>query len=294
MMTLRQALERAAEKGVAIAHFNISDAVTLKAIFEVASTLSLAEPEKIPVIIGLSEGERDFLGVHEAVALVKELREDHDYPIYLNADHTHSFEKIKEAVDAGFDAVIFDGGKLPLDENIEQTKGAVEYAHKKNPNVIVEGEMGYIGSGSEVLKEVPKGAAVTENDITKVDEAVRFVKETGVDMFSPAVGNIHGMFKDAPNPRLFIDRIIEIKKAVGIPLVLHGGSGIQDEDFIAAIKGGMNVIHISTEIRRAWREGVEEGLKSQPDEVAPAKIMAPALKDMKAIIEKRLRLFNLI
>lgn len=293
-MTLRQALERAAEKGVAIAHFNISDAVTLKAIFEVASTLSLAEPEKIPVIIGLSEGERDFLGVHEAVALVKELREDHDYPIYLNADHTHSFEKIKEAVDAGFDAVIFDGGKLPLDENIEQTKGAVEYAHKKNPNVIVEGEMGYIGSGSEVLKEVPKGAAVTENDITKVDEAVRFVKETGVDMFSPAVGNIHGMFKDAPNPRLFIDRIIEIKKAVGIPLVLHGGSGIQDEDFIAAIKGGMNVIHISTEIRRAWREGVEEGLKSQPDEVAPAKIMAPALKDMKAIIEKRLRLFNLI
>jgi len=294
MMTLRQALERAAEKGVAIAHFNISDAVTLKAIFEVASTLSLAEPEKIPVIIGLSEGERDFLGVHEAVALVKELREDHDYPIYLNADHTHSFEKIKEAVDAGFDAVIFDGGKLPLDENIEQTKGAVEYAHKKNPNVIVEGEMGYIGSGSEVLKEVPKGAAVTENDITKVDEAVRFVKETGVDMFSPAVGNIHGMFKDAPNPRLFIDRIIEIKKAVGIPLVLHGGSGIQDEDFIAAIKGGMNVIHISTEIRRAWREGVEEGLKSQPDEVAPAKIMAPALKDMKAVIEKRLRLFNLI
>lgn len=295
MKTLRESLQWAAEHQVAIGHFNITDAVTLRAIFEVASELSVGQEDKIPVIIGVSEGERDFLGVNEAAALVKEIREKHDYPIYLNADHTHSIEKIKEAVEAGFDAVLFDGGKLPLEENIELTKEVVDYVRRVNPEIIVEGEMGYIGSGSSLLKELPKGAALTEASITKAEEAARFVVETGVDMLAPAVGNVHGMLKDAPNPRLFIDRIIEIKKSTnGIPLVLHGGSGTQDEDFLAAIKAGVNVIHISTEIRKAWREGVEEGLKTQPDEVSPAKLLTPALKDMKLVIEKRLRLFNLI
>lgn len=295
MMSLREALKWAEEKQVAIGHFNITDAVTLRAIFEVASELSIGLDEKIPVVIGVSEGERDFLGVHEAAALVKELRDNHDYPIYLNADHTHSIAKIKEAVEAGFDAVLFDGGKLPLEENIELTKEVVDYVRSVNPEIIVEGEMGYIGSGSNILKELPKGAALTEKDITNSEEAARFIKETGVDMLAPAVGNIHGMFSNSPNPRLFINRIIEIKAATNnIPLVLHGGSGTADEDFLAAIKAGVNMIHISTEIRKAWREGVEEGLKTQPDEVAPAKLLAPALKDMKAVIEKRLRLFNLI
>lgn len=295
MQTLREALKWAHDKQVAIGHFNITDAVTLRAIFEVASELSIGLDEKIPVIIGVSEGERDFLGVSEAAALVKEIREKHDYPIYLNADHTHSIVKIKEAVEAGFDAVLFDGGKLPLEENIELTKEVVAYVRRVNPEIVVEGEMGYIGSGSTILKELPKGAALTEDSITSAEQAARFVEETGVDMLAPAVGNIHGMLKDAPNPRLFIDRIIEIKKSTNdIPLVLHGGSGTQDEDFLAAIKAGVNVIHISTEIRKAWREGVEEGLKSQPDEVSPAKLLAPALKDMKLVIERRLRLFNLI
>ncbi len=290
--SLRQALKWAADKQVAIGHFNITDAVTLRAIFEVAKELSLGQDEKIPVIIGVSEGEREFLGVGEAVAMVRELAKEHGYPLFINADHTHSLEKIKQAVDAGFDAVLFDGGKLPLDENIEQTKEVVAYARKKNPDIIIEGELGYIGSGSQILKEIPKGAAISEKEITSAEDAVRFVKETGVDMLAPAVGNIHGMLKNTPNPHLFIDRIVAIKKAVGIPLVLHGGSGTPDEDFVAAIKAGVNIIHISTEIRKAWREGVEEGLKTQPDEVAPAKLLAPALNDMKAVIEKRLRLFN--
>jgi ketose-bisphosphate aldolase len=294
MKTLRQALAWAQEKQVAIGHFNITDAVTLRAIFEVAKELSLAQDEKIPVLIGVSEGERDFLGVHEAVVMVRELAKEYDYPLFINADHTHSVERAKEAVDAGFDAVLFDGGKLPFDENVRQTKEVVVYARAKNPSILIEGELGYIGSGSVVRKELPKGAALTENDITKAEEAARFIKETGVDMLAPAVGNIHGMFKDTPDPRLFIDRIIEIKKATGSYLVLHGGSGNIDEDFVAAIKAGVNVIHISTEIRRAWREGVEEGLKTQPDEVSPAKLLAPALKDMKIVIEKRLRLFNAI
>ncbi len=294
MKTLRQALEWASEKQVAIGHFNITDAVTLRAVFEVAKELSLAQAEKIPVIIGVSEGERDFLGIGEAVAMVAELRKEYDYPLFLNADHTKSVARAKEAIDAGFDEVLFDGGKLSLADNVAQTKEVVAYAKQSGREVLIEGELGYIGSGSEVRKELPKGAALTENDITKAEEAAKFVKETGIDLLAPAVGNIHGMFKDIPDPRLFIDRIKEIKKATGSYLVLHGGSGNVDEDFVAAINSGVNVIHISTEIRRAWRSGVEKGLSSQPDEVAPAKLLAPALLEMKQVIEKRLRLFNAI
>src|SRR3989344_8090484 len=112
MITLKQAISEAERMGVAIGHFNISDLAALKAIFESAREL------KVPVIIGTSEGEREFVGVCQAVALVKSLREEYDYPIFLNADHTYSFEKVKEAIDAGYDAVIFDGTELTLTDNI--------------------------------------------------------------------------------------------------------------------------------------------------------------------------------
>ena len=143
-----------------------------------------------------------------------------------------------------------------------------------------------------ILKEIPKGAAIKEQDLTKPEEAARFVKETGVDMLAPAVGNIHGMFKNAPNPRLNIKRIQEIKSAVQVPLVLHGGSGISDEDFLAAIDAGINIIHINTEIRVAWRQGLEKGLTEKPEEVAPYKLMQPSLDEIKKVVYNRLALFN--
>lgn len=289
MRNLKEIIKDAGKKGLAIGHFNISDIGTLKAIAEAARELNA------PVIIGTSEGEREFLDVHEAVALIKSLQEEHGQEIFINADHTHSFEKVKEAVEAGYDAVLFDGGKLSLEENIKQTKEVVEYVKSQSASwqtdILVEGELGYIGSSSEILKEIPQGAAVKKADLTTPEEAAKFVKATGIDLLAPAVGNVHGMLENAPNPRLDIERIRQIKQVAGVPLVLHGGSGIKDEDFIMAIKAGISIIHISTELRLAWRKGVERGLKEKPEEVAPYKIMAPAIETIKNIVYNRLKLF---
>ncbi len=291
MQSLRQAIEGAEKDHIAIGHFNISDSVALKAIVEAVLEISKYQNTEIPVIIGTSEGERDFIGPKQAAALVKSYREEHNFPIFLNADHTHSLEKVKEAVLAGYDAILFDAGRLSLEENIKQTKEVVDYVKSINPEILVEGEIGYIGSSSEILKELPADAAIQPEDLTTPDEAMKFVKETGVDLLAPAVGNVHGIIKGG-NPRLDILRIAAIKKAVGVPLVLHGGSGIADEDFVAAIKAGISIIHINTEIRAAWRKGLEQGLKNNPEEVAPYKIYPPAVEEIKKVVSERMRLFT--
>ena len=286
MKTLREVIRDAESNHVAVGHFNISNIEGLWAIFHAARNLNL------PVIIGLSEGERDFVGVKQAVALVKSIREEFDYPIFINADHTYSFERAKEAVDAGFDAVIFDGAKLPIDENIKTTKQCVEYARSKNPDILVEAELGYIGTSSKILDEIPEGAGVSEETLTSAEDAARFVAETGVDLFSPSVGNIHGMLRNMPNPRLNINRVHAIKEVARVPLVLHGGSGIADQDFTDAIKAGISIVHINTEIRVAYRDAVKQAITEHPDEVAPYKIMKSAVSAMEKVISERLKLFN--
>lgn len=262
MQPLRDVISDAASRGGVIWHFNFSELTALKAAARVARELN------VPIIMGLSEGERDFVGLREAVALIKSYRAE-GLKIYLNADHTKTFTGIKAAVDAGFDAVIFDGSALPLAENIRETKRVVEYVRMANSRIIVEGELGYIGTKSEVLDKVPDGVQKTT-----MEEAVRFAGETGVDMLAPAVGNVHGMLKSGHEPALDIPLIKKIKEAVKIPLVLHGASGNTDADIRAAITAGITVIHINTEIRRAWREKLEESLKGMPNEVAPYKLLA--------------------
>ncbi|MBI4094446.1 MAG: class II fructose-bisphosphate aldolase, partial [Candidatus Liptonbacteria bacterium] len=273
--------------GVAVGHFNISDLAGLKAIFEAA------REAEVSVIVGTSEGEAEFVGYAQAAALVHSIRKAYGFPIFLNADHTHSLEKIKEAVEAGYDAVLFDGTKLPFEENVRLTKSAVALAKKLNPEVLVEGELGYIGSSSEVLREVPQGAALTPAEMTSAEEAKMFVEETGVDLFAPAVGNIHGIVvQEGFRERLNIEQIRKVKKALGIPLVLHGASGLGDDDIRAAIKAGINIVHINTELRVAWRKGMEEGLRESPDEVAPYKVYPAAIEAMKNVVRERLRLFG--
>lgn len=290
MRFLKEVLKDAESRGVAVGHFNISDLAGFNAVVEAAEEL------KLPVIIGVSEGEREFIGVNEAVALIKTIRDTRGMEIFLNADHTHSLERIEEAAKAGFDAVLFDGSKLPMEENISQTKKAAEMARAINPSIFVEGEVGYIGSSSAILKETPEGAALSPEAFTKPEEAERFVKETGVDALAPAVGNMHGLLEGMVTgeikKHLDIPRIGEIKKAAKCFLVQHGGSGTADEDFVAGIKAGINIVHVNTELRLAWRKGVEEGLKEAPNEVAPYKILPDAVRDIKEVVKSRLKLFT--
>ena len=284
MQSLRKVIKQAGEKKVAIGHFNISNIEGLWGIFKAAKKLDL------PVIIGVSEGERKFIGVHQAAALVKSLREEFNYPVFINADHCYSFDSIKEAVDASYDAVIFDGAQMPIEENIKITKQCVGYARSVNPDIVVEGELGYIGISSKLLDEIPEGVSL--EDLTTPEDAQKFVAKTGVDLFSPSVGNIHGMLKHAHNPKLNIDRIREIKKVINIPLVLHGGSGISDKDFTDAIKAGISIVHINTEIRLAYKDAVKLSLQENSDEIAPYKFMRPAVEAVQKVVEKRLKLFN--
>ena len=289
---LRDVLSNAESKKVAVGHFNVSDLVGLKAIFTAAWGL------KTPVLIGVSEGEREFLGVREIAMLVRGIREEYGFPIFLNADHTHSLEKVQEAAQAGFDEILFDGSKLSFEDNVKQTMQAVQIVKSVNPEIIVEGEMGYIGSSSEILKSTPEGAVLSPESFTKPDEAKQFVEETRVDVFAPAVGNMHGLLESMVTGKvkkhLDIERIVAIKAATGKFLTLHGGSGTEDHDFVRAVDAGMTIIHVSTELRLAWRRGVEEGLRAHPDEIAPYKILPPALEGIRAIVEARLKLFNKI
>jgi ketose-bisphosphate aldolase len=286
MKSLRNLLQEAQQNKRAIGHFNISDLVLVKAVFGAARDLN------VPVLVGLSEGEREFVGTRQIAAYIRALRDEFDYPIYLNADHTHSLAKGIETAKAGFDSIVFDLSALPFEENIRQTKQAVEALKSINPAMLVEGEIGDIGSGSEIHDKAP--------DLTKglssPEEAKHFVESTGVDILAPAVGNMHGMLKSMvageTKKHLQIDRIAAIKQATGVFLTLHGGSGTEDADFVRAIPAGINIIHINTELRVAWRRGVEEGLAKNPDEVVPYKILPPAVDKVKEVVASRLRLFN--
>lgn len=286
MKSLREVIAEAEEKKVAVGHFNISDSSQLWGIFNAARAL------EVPVVIGASEGERDFIGVRQMVALVKSIREEFNYPIFTNADHTYSFERVKEAIDAGFDAVIFDGNKVGHENNLSVTKQCVEYARAQDRDVMVEAELGNIGMSSKMLDGIPEGAEITDEMLTVPEELAEFVQQTGVDLIAPAVGNLHGMMKRGNNPKLNIERIKALREAGGVPMVLHGGSGITDEDFTAAIEAGIAHVHINTEIRKAYREGIEKHLSENPDEIAPYRYVKAGRDALEMVVTERLKLFN--
>jgi fructose-bisphosphate aldolase class II len=286
MQTLREVIEQSQQRGVAIGHFNISDLILLKAVVAAARELD------VPVIVGASQGERDFMGVREIAALVRSLREESGVPIFLNADHTHSLAKAEEAARAGFDSIVFDLSALPIDENVRQTKEAVAVLKAIQPAILIEGEIGDIGTGSEIHETVID----TSKDLTTPEEARKFVAATGVDILAPAVGNMHGMsatmVRGEARKHLDIQRIADIKKATGVPITLHGGSGTADEDFRRAIAAGINIVHINTELRVAWRQSLEASLAKHPNEVVPYKILPPVIDAVKEVALSRLKLFN--
>jgi fructose-bisphosphate aldolase class II len=286
MKTLQQILAEADQQKVAVGHFNISDLVALKAVYLAARELN------VPALIGVSEGERDFIGIHQIAALVRSIREEGGFPIYLNADHTHSIEKAREAARAGFDLVVFDGSALPFEENVTKTRQAISEMKAIHPSIVVEGELGFIGSSSSIHERIPDNMS----PITTPEEASEFVERTGVDVLAPAVGTMHGMLTSMVNgtAKKHVDpaRIAAIKRATRKPLTLHGGSGTDDEGFLDAIEAGVTIVHINTELRVAWRRGLDSALTNNPDEVVPYKLLPGVVESVKQVVYSRLRLFN--
>lgn len=312
MKTLRQYIQQARETGTAIGHFNISNIEALNGIVRAAKKLN------VPVVIGVSEGERDFIGVHQVSALVRSLRQKLNHPIFLNADHTYSFERVKEAIDAGFDMVITDHAGTDMQENIKLTREAVQYAKEvmgrrvsgqvKNSvtgqdesgfptEILVEAEIGYIGKSSKVLDGVPTEIPLDDNGnialsaLTTAEDASAFVRETGIDLLAPAVGNLHGIVKNA-QPKLNIGRISEIVASTDAPLVLHGASGIGNDELAAAVEAGISMVHYNTELRIAYRDAVRDSLSQSPNEVAPYKFLASSVDAVEKVVEEKLRIMN--
>ena len=288
MSTLLDALKDADRRHVAIGHFNASELAALKAATGVARELD------VPVLIGFSEGERGFIGTREIAALIGAIREDTGGEIFLNADHVHTLASAEEAARAGFDLVVFDASELPFAQNVAATRAAVEAVKAIRPTILVEGEIGYIGAGSHIHEEAK--AAARPLMLTTPDEARQFLEATSADLLAPAVGNTHGltpsMLGGQVKQHLDIQRIADIKRATGAFLTLHGGSGTDDEDFRRAIKAGITIIHINTELRVAFRQGLEAALVAHPDEVVPYKLFSEASQAMAEVVRHRLQLFN--
>jgi fructose-bisphosphate aldolase class II len=239
MKDLKYYFNKALKEGWAIGQFNFSDVKTAGAIVRAAQKL------RSPVILGTSERASKIVGLKQAVALAKGYQKETKLPIFLNLDHGRSFPYIKKAIEAGYEAVHFDGSDLSLEENIKETKKLINYAKKFR--VLVEGEVGVIGGV-----------------LTKPQDALKFVNETNIDSLAVAVGNIHGIRPAGINPNLNLERLKEIKNKLGsLPLVLHGGSGTPQQDIKKAIKLGVVKINISTELKKAALSGREEEVVEQ-------------------------------
>ena len=288
MQTLGEVIAEFKKSGRGLGHFNFSDSNQLKAI------AGAAKEADVPIVAGLSEGEREFFPIAHARALVDQYQKE-GIQIYLNADHTYSLEKAKAAIDAGVDSIVVDGAKLSFEENLALLKKVVAYAHSKvgifssKKRALVEGELGYIGTSSSVMATLPEGAAITEEMMTKPEEMQKLVTEAGIDLGAPAVGNIHGIVTSG-QPKLSIARISAIAKAVPVPLVLHGGSGSGDDEFVAAIKAGIVMIHINTDLRVLYRDSLKQQLNSSA-ETTPYKFLTPSVEAMQSYVLQKIKLF---
>jgi len=284
MKTLKEIIIEARQKKSAIGQFNIS---TLEAFWAVVRA---TEKTKQPVIIGLSEGEMDFFGVKQARVLVDSVRAEKGLEIFLNADHVHSLAGARLAMENKFDAITFDGSSLSLAENIKLTRECVALAKELNSPILIEGEMGFIGNSSALLTEMPVGVAIADK-MTTADEAGQFVRETGVEFFAPAIGNIHGLVASG-EPKIDVERAREIYSATGVPLVLHGGSGLSPTELKAVIEAGVAIVHINSDLRLAWRQGLEKSLADKPQEIAPYKLLTESVEAMQKIVEEKIKILT--
>jgi len=296
MFNLKEIIQNARENKKALGHFNISNMEMLKGVLEATRECSQQLKIQIPVFIGLSESERKYIGDSAFVAYIKNWREQNNEPIFINADHCKSQVSAENATRAGFDSVVIDNSELSLADNLEATKKTVESIRKINANILAEGEIGFIGGSSRLLDEIPDAVARAAEQPTTVEETLKFVQETGVDLFAPAVGNIHGVLKKTPNPKLEIERIKQLADALETPLVLHGGSGVAEQDIQVAIQAGIAVVHFSSDLRIAYRDGLQNLCGNyflrHPDEIAPYRYLQPVIATLQQVVANKLRLLN--
>ncbi len=277
LVTGKEILQDAHEKGYAVGAFNVNNMEIVQAIIEAA------EETNSPVILQASQGGLKYAGVEYIAALGKVAAENASVPVALHLDHGTDFTQVMQCLRNGFTSIMVDGSKYEFDENVEFTKKAVEVSHAVG--VSVEAELGKIGGTEDDVTVEEKDATFTDPD-----EAVEFVEKTNVDYLAIAVGTAHGVYKGEPD--LDFDRIKEIKEKTNMPLVLHGSSGVADEDIKKAVSLGINKINIDTDLRIEFTQAIKDVVKEKPEEIDPRKVVGPAREAMKEKVKEKMELFG--
>ncbi|CRX37069.1 / iolJ / 6-phospho-5-dehydro-2-deoxy-D-gluconate aldolase /:559605 Reverse [Candidatus Hepatoplasma crinochetorum] len=271
-----------AKKGkYAVGQYNINNLEWTKA------TLEVCQEMKAPVILGTSEGAVKYMGGFNAIVgmvegLIKDLKIT--IPVVLHLDHGQSVENCKKAIDAGYKSVMFDGSNLDINENVKRTKEVVNYANKHNASV--EAEVGTVGGNEDGVVGGINYASLKECES---------IADTGITMLAASLGSVHGHYEG--KPKLGFDEMVKYAKATNLPLVLHGGSGIPDDQIKKAIASGEAKINVNTEIQEAFTKGIRKYIEEKLDRKGtgydPRKVIGTyAYKNMKETVSEKIKLFG--
>ncbi|MDJ1089532.1 class IIb fructose-bisphosphate aldolase FdaB [Macrococcoides caseolyticum] len=278
LVSMKEMLIQAKEGGYAVGQYNLNNLEFTQAI------LGASQEENAPVILGVSEGAAKYMGgFYTVVKMVEGLMHDMNItvPVAIHLDHGSSFENCKAAIDAGFTSVMIDASHHSFEENVEITKKVVEYAHSKG--VSVEAELGRVGGQEDDV--VSDGVVYAD-----AKECQELVEKTGIDCLAPALGSVHGPYKGEPN--LGFKEMEEIGNATGLPLVLHGGTGIPTKDIERSISLGTAKINVNTENQIASAKAVRDTLNNDPNVYDPRKYLGPAREAIKATVIGKIKEFG--
>ncbi len=282
LINLKDLLKNARENRYAVGAFNVTNLGFIEPL------LDAAVEQHSPIILQIAEVHLKYVDLEEIAPIIINAAKKVEIPVCLHLDHGGSLETVMRAIRAGFTSVMFDGSHHPLDENIAATKEVVRIV--SSVDVSVEAELGNVGG--EVIGEVaPTAHAASEELFTDVDEAERFVKETGIDALAVSIGNVHGFYKG--EPRLDFERLDQINKRVNIPIVLHGGSGIPDDDFRKAISLGICKVNFYTEMSAGAVKRIKKYLlEEKPDVTSIPDVINRGFEEVRNIVKKRMEVFG--
>jgi fructose-bisphosphate aldolase class II len=277
LVTSKEVLQFALAQRFAVGAFNANNMEMVQAIIETA------QEERAPVILQVSQGAIRYAGLDYAVGLVKIAAAQADVPVVLHLDHGTSFEQNVLCLRAGFTSLMFDGSKLPYEENVAITRRVCEIAHIAG--IPVEAELGRVLQSTDGVTPEEVEAAMTDPD-----QAKEFIERTGADSLAVAVGSVHAM--KAREAELDIARVEAIRQKAKVPLVLHGSSGVKHESVVEAIEHGICKVNVATYLNQAFVRGMREGFEKHPDEVDPRKFLSIARENVKEAVREKIRLFR--
>jgi fructose-bisphosphate aldolase class II len=278
IVTTRELFEKARAGGYAVGSFNVSTLEAIKGVIDAAVELNA------PVMIETSEKEMHYVGAELVAEMIRTIATDLPIPVAIHLDHGQSLDSAKEAIAAGYTSVHVDGSALEYEANLKLTKEVVAFAHSQS--IPVEGELGHVGGASEIHNKKSKMEKATYTDPT---QAAVFVHETGIDSFASSIGNIHGIYENEPS--LDFERLEKIDK-IGLPLALHGGSGIPEDQIKRAISLGVTKINVNTELRQAYTETLHKELDAHPEEIVPYKYLPAEIEAVKQVVMEKIRMFG--